>query len=143
MIALLCGVLFCGCKKDKDKEAGNFPSIETVANLMPGGWVCTKSYEPEDVGYELDFVPRYDGAYGGTCYINGVAKDWELEPVYPSDFEDGVSGCATSIITGGVVYWWFVYAISSTEMEWRLIDSGNGWNDKIGNDVMKFERMIY
>jgi len=142
-MALLCGVLFCGCKKDKDKEADEFPSIETVARMMPGTWECFKSYIPEDLGYELEFVPRAKNDYGGTCFINDVAYDWELEPVFKSDFEEKVTGCATSLIINGKSAWWFVYAISKSEMEWRLISSEDGgWNSRIGNDnIMKFRRI--
>lgn len=141
-MALLCGVLFCGCKKDKDKDADEFPSIETAARMMPGTWECFKSYESQDLGYVLEFVPRSSDAYGGTCYINGMPYDWMLEPVYRSDFEDNVKGCATSLIIGGRSMWWFVYSISKSEMEWRLISSDGGdWNDRIGNDIMKFRRI--
>ena len=134
-MALLCGVLFCGCKKDK--EENKYPSYETVAQLIPGVWECVDSYVPEDEGSILEFVSRGQSG-GGTCYINGTPYDWELEPVYKSDFTDNVTGCALSLTIGGSLNWFFVYSINGSKMEWRNI--GRNWNASIGTETILFEK---
>jgi len=134
-MALLCGVLFCGCKKDKD-EANKYPSYDKVAQMLPGVWECVDSYIPEDEGYILEFVSSRNGS--GTCYINETPYDWQLEPVYKEDFTDNVTGCALALVIGGRYNWYFVYSISDSKMEWRNI--GSNWNESIGNEAVLFER---